>query len=84
LKNIADIFVGLQTSKDSIYIIQPLEDDGIVVSFIDKLGEKRTIEKAVLQPCLLDAQLNPFTHPSANKLMIFPYVSSLLDIPKRF
>lgn len=74
LENVADIFVGLQTSADKIYIITPNEmlARGNTVTFT-KAGHRWEIESAILKACLYDTALQPFSQVNANALIIFPY-----------
>lgn len=73
LKNIANIFVGVQTSADKIYILKPVSETINSITFIDKSGTSRTIEKKILRPCLLDVKFEVFGRPKANSYIIFPY-----------
>tara|TARA_R110002020_G_scaffold29940_7_gene94484 strand:- start:1990 stop:5049 length:3060 start_codon:yes stop_codon:yes gene_type:complete len=76
LKSIAEIPVGLQTSKDPIYIFEPLEQDDTFYHF-EKNGKKHKVEKVICKPCLYDISLNLFDSIQPNAQMIFPY--SLID-----
>ena len=74
LDKVADIFVGLQTSKDKIYIINSDEilSNGHTVVFT-KSNKTWEIESSLLKPCLYDAKLQPFNQIQPNALIIFPY-----------
>lgn len=73
LEQVANIFVGVQTSADKIYILEPIEETETTVTFVDLLGMTKTIERAILRPCLKDVALPAFSHPQANTYIIFPY-----------
>ncbi len=73
LEQIANIFVGVQTSADKRYILTPLEETETTVTFNDIAGATWTIEKAILRPCLKDVSLPAYSHPQANTYIIFPY-----------
>jgi type I restriction-modification system DNA methylase subunit len=73
LEQVANIFVGVQTSADKIHIIEPLEENEDTVTFSDLADATWTIEKAVLRPCLKDVSLPSYSHPQANTYIIFPY-----------
>ncbi len=73
LKTFADIYVGLQTSKDEVYIIRPFKEGKDYVSFEDYKGKKWKIERDILRPCIYNLILSPFTTPKANSYIIFPY-----------
>lgn len=68
----AEIFVGLQTSADAIYVLRPTsETDNHVV--VTALGQDWPVERGILRPCLHDVTLTAFAHSPANRLLIFPY-----------
>ena len=72
LGDLAEIFVGVQTSADSIYIFEPTaENDGTVTLHWNE--RDWPIERDVLRPCLLDAPLDPYSRPEANRWIIYPY-----------
>lgn len=73
LDGVADIYVGLQTSLDKVYIIKPDKVIGNKVSFKDTNGKKWVIEKNILKPCIYDLTLHPFLQPPSNSNIIFPY-----------
>lgn len=79
LDALANIEVGVQTSKDEIYLLHPTRtDDGHV--WIEWDGREWQIERGILRPCLHDAPLDAFDQPEANAWMIFPY--ELVSTPK--
>lgn len=72
LQNIAEIPVGLQTSADKIYIIQPHTETDTTFKF--KKGKvEYEIEKAICKPCLYDLSFNLFYSVNPNAQIIFPY-----------
>ena len=73
LEQVADIFVGLQTSRNKIYIFEPVDETNNEVSFVDYQKTTWTIEKAILRPCLKKVPLPAFSHPQPNAYIIFPY-----------
>lgn len=72
LGHVAEIFVGVQTSADSIYIFsaQAEAEDTVTLQWD---GRDWPIERGVLRPCMHDAQLFPYSRAQANRWMIFPY-----------
>ena len=68
----AEIFVGVQTSADGIYIFREVAQTPTTVS-LRWDGRDWAIERGILRPCLLDATLYPYTSVEANAWMIFPY-----------
>ena len=73
LDDVADIIVGVQTSRDPVYIVKPTSETETEVTFSDRDGVTRTIERAVTLPSLLDMPLKAFGTPAANTRIIFPY-----------
>jgi type I restriction-modification system DNA methylase subunit len=72
LDDVAEIFVGLQTSADEIYIFEEVAATSKTVT-LNWDGQGWPIERDILKPCLLDVQLSAFDKPEPNKWMIFPY-----------
>lgn len=72
LSGVAEIFVGVQTSADSIYIFRSVSEDADTVTLTWD-GRDWPIERAILRPCLHDVSLNAYARPQANAWMIFPY-----------
>lgn len=72
LGKVADIFVGLQTSADDVYIVDgdPIDDDTIRVTVG---GVSYDMEAALLKPCLMDVPIAAYVQPVANRWMILPY-----------
>lgn len=79
LEALANIEVGVQTSKDEIYLLHPTRTDVDHV-WIEWDNREWQIERGILRPCLHDAQLEAFGQPEANAWMIFPY--ELVRTPK--
>lgn len=73
LSDVADIFVGLQTSKDKAYIINPIEETSELFFFDDLLGHRSSIEKVLCRPFLDEVKLEPYGTPVPNRQLIFPY-----------
>ncbi|MCD8127119.1 MAG: Eco57I restriction-modification methylase domain-containing protein [Clostridiales bacterium] len=73
LSSVADIFVGVQTSADDIYIIHSENEDEQFIYGHDCTGEPFQIEKAILRKSVYDAQLTCYEKIVANSFIIFPY-----------
>ncbi len=73
LKSLADICVGLQTSKDPIYIFTP-EDETENTFIFNSNGERKEVEKDICLPCIYDFSFGLFDTISPNAQMIFPYM----------
>ena len=72
LGQVAEIFVGVQTSADAVYIFKAEAEAADAVT-LRWSGRDWPIERGVLRPCMLDAQLFPYSRAEANRWMIFPY-----------
>ena len=68
----AEIFVGVQTSADAIYIFRAAGETPDTVT-LRWDGRDWPIERGILRPCLLDVTLHPYARAEANTWMIFPY-----------
>lgn len=72
LKTVAEIFVGMQTSADDIYIFQSITETE-THHILRRNGKDWPIEKGILRPFLKDVHLTAYSRPSANAWLIFPY-----------
>jgi type I restriction-modification system DNA methylase subunit len=68
-----DIFVGLQTSDDKVYIFSPIEETETSVTFKDVNKRLWAIEKSIVRPCLYDMVVPAYATPKRNAYIIFPY-----------
>ncbi|WP_434717355.1 Eco57I restriction-modification methylase domain-containing protein [Lactococcus lactis] len=73
LKECADIFVGIQTSKDDIYFIQGNSMENGIVSFKDSSGKTWNIERKILKESLKDSRLRKYSKIKTNSFLIYPY-----------
>jgi type I restriction-modification system DNA methylase subunit len=81
LLDVADVFVGVQTSADKIYIIRPTGQTETLITFEDVNHRTWSIERGILRPCLYDARIEPFSEPIPNAFIIFPYLDGGQAIP---
>lgn len=72
LDALAEIFVGLQTSADEVYLFESSDEDAETCTLRWDHRDWR-IERGVLRPSLLDVQLRQFARPQSNSWIIFPY-----------
>ncbi|HCD5200358.1 MULTISPECIES: Eco57I restriction-modification methylase domain-containing protein [Vibrio harveyi group] len=72
LGDISDIYVGLQTSADDVYVIKEKFSDEKFVYF-EKDNQKFQVEKSILKPFILDVQLEAFRQATPNSWLIYPY-----------
>jgi hypothetical protein len=80
LGQVAEIFVGVQTSADAVYIFEASAENKDTIT-LRWNGRDWPIERGVLRPCMLDAPLFPYARAEANRWMIFPY--ELVAGPRR-
>ena len=73
LSTLADIFVGVQTSADNIYIIHADREDSHFVYSHEKDGTEIKLEKDILRKSVYDAKLTSYEKIEANSYIIFPY-----------
>ena len=72
LGTLAEIFVGVQTSADKIYIFEAVAETAATCTL--RWNDRDwPIECGILRPSLLDASLRPFQRPKPNTWIIFPY-----------
>ncbi|MBS4905496.1 MAG: Eco57I restriction-modification methylase domain-containing protein [Subdoligranulum variabile] len=72
LSTLVDIFVGLQTSADDIYIIYADSEDANYVYFHNGQREFK-VEKGILRKGIYDIQITSYEKIAANCYIIFPY-----------
>ena len=61
MRILADIFVGVQTSADNIYIIHvDREDEAISYTVMKKNGTEFQLEKGILRKSVYDAKLTSY------------------------
>jgi methylase of polypeptide subunit release factors len=74
LGDLAHIFVGVQTSRDSVYFVKPVRVHDGLVHFRDAAGAERSIEEAITKPALLDRRLEQYdVSPLPERRILFPY-----------
>lgn len=76
LENLADVFVGLQTSADDIYIIYADSEDDAFIYAHDKNQRAFQIEKGILRKGIYDAEatkLTSYEKIKENCYILFPY-----------
>jgi len=72
LGTVAEIFVGVQTSADEVYIVRSAAESATHVT-VRWGGRDWPLEKGALRPSLHDVSLRAYSRPKANSWMIFPY-----------
>jgi len=74
LKDVADIFVGVQTSADAILMPVPRRIEGDYVEVVAQDGSVHRIERAITRPAIRDRSLEQFDErPEPDAVAIFPY-----------
>ena len=75
LSYFADIFVGLQTSADPVYILELKKDLGNFCRVYSKSMKKGyVLEKDFLKPFLKGDEIKRWVVPIHNKVLLFPYL----------
>ena len=70
-----DMFVGLQTSKDSVYFLKDARIEGDLYSaYSPELNERILIEPGLVKPLLLGDQVHRYEPLKTNNLVVFPYL----------
>ncbi len=74
LGNAADIFVGLQTSADDVFIMNFVSETSRAITLQSKaLGEKWTFEKNLLHPVVSGTDVCAFGPLPSRQFVLFPY-----------
>jgi len=74
LEDVADIFVGLQTSADPVYILELVGDLGRYYLVRSKVtNQEHRLEKELLHPLLKGDEIKRWLIPEYNYLILFPY-----------
>lgn len=76
LEQIAHLFVGLQTSADSVYIMKFVkEEDNCCVLKSHALNDEEVIiESELLHPLLKGAEISRYEKPNYKYMVLFPYL----------
>ena len=72
LGTLAEIFVGVQTSADDVYIFHAVAED-VATCTLRWDDHDWRIERGILRPSLLDMPLHQYARPQPNTWIIFPY-----------
>jgi hypothetical protein len=68
------IFVGIQTSKDDVYILETEEElDDTYIGYSNELNQTVEIEKDITKPLLKGDEFDKWHTDGHNKIVIFPY-----------
>lgn len=75
VKHRLKIFVGLQTSKDSVYFLRNAEQNGnCFEADSPELGKRIRIEEGLVKPLLLGDQVHRYQPLISTNLVVFPYL----------
>lgn len=75
LSEISEIFVGVQTSCDSVYIIKPVSEDADNVYLQNSNSDPVAIEKGILRKCIYDQKIRKYEKIKSNAYILFPYTN---------
>lgn len=82
LSDLVRIFVGLQTSKDSVFFLKQAVDQGDTWEATSpELDERIVIEKGIVRPLLMGDQVHRFEPIRSDNLVVFPYDDNSEDFP---
>ncbi len=73
---VSDLFVGLQTSADPIFIVKrqnPANEEKLVEIYSKALGRQLKIEADILKPLLKGQEIKRYSSPNWQYYLIFPY-----------
>ncbi|WP_010262002.1 Eco57I restriction-modification methylase domain-containing protein [Treponema primitia] len=73
LDALTEIFVGVQTSADTTYIIHQVREDNKYVYFTDKDDRPQKVEKQILKKSIYDCKIKKYESICHNTYIIFPY-----------
>ncbi|MBX3734774.1 MAG: Eco57I restriction-modification methylase domain-containing protein, partial [Verrucomicrobiae bacterium] len=74
LGDVADSFVGLQTSADDVYILQLVEErHGSLVCYSKSLDKEVELERALLHPIVSGTDVKGFLPLPSRQFILFPY-----------
>lgn len=73
LDTVADVFVGLQTSQDGVYVLKDPRITGGEVHFKSEDGVEWRVEEAATRPFLYKVTIPAFGVPRPNARLVFPY-----------
>jgi hypothetical protein len=74
LGNLADIFVGLQTSADDVFIMDFIEETRMTIKLRSKaLNKEWTFEKDLLYPLVSGSDVNRYCTLPERQYILFPY-----------
>jgi adenine-specific DNA-methyltransferase len=69
---IESIFVGLQTSKDELYVLEKVSDDKFILK-VPISGKEYELERELFKPFLMGKDVQRYCDLSSNKFVFFPY-----------
>jgi type I restriction-modification system DNA methylase subunit len=67
------IFTGLQTSADSIYLIEGKIENNVLIGYSKSLDKTIEIEKELVKPLLKGQDVSKYNPPKNTYFVIFPY-----------
>jgi adenine-specific DNA-methyltransferase len=66
------IFVGLQTSKDDLYILEKIDNDSFKFK-VPISGKEYELEKELFKPFLMGKDVQRYSYLTTNRFVFFPY-----------
>ncbi len=66
------IFVGLQTSRDDLYVLECIDKDEFILR-VPISGKEYQLEKELFKPFLMGKDVQRYNHLTTNRYVFFPY-----------
>ena len=73
LSDFADVFVGLQTSANDVFIFEATSADADFVHGVDAKGRPFRVERPLSRPCLYKDRINAYSPIRPKHFLLFPY-----------
>ncbi len=67
------IFVGLQTSKDELYVLECIDKDEFILK-VPISGKEYRLERDLFKPFLMGKDVQRYSYLSTNRYVFFPYI----------
>ena len=85
------IFVGLQTSRDELYVVECIDEVNFIIR-VEISGKEYQLERDLFKPFLMGKDIQRYSYLTTNKYVFFPYeikkgiaeVVSIEEIKERF
>jgi hypothetical protein len=73
LSSHAEIFQGIKTGANDVFIGQLQNSEGSLARIVNGLGDSALIETALLHPVVFGSDIRKYEEVSSNRVLIYPY-----------